>query len=316
MERAPQVGSPGFIRTPAAPSELVLKGMETVKAALTARFARRREEDAGLAGLRTKLAEARRDIVRKSGVDLAALTGELRKLRRHRAARQSFARLPGMQSEVPFDLAGVSGYSVVTPPYDYSWTNTGYVHYGPGTLTANADVQTGTLGIVDQPDPSSVQENVSNAQAAVGIYFRPEVVGALRLQTIADISEYYGYFSLDAGANTHGWAGFLVQAYEGGTNLLVETPVFQETTLFDVGAEGGIFPSGNNYDFPNLSIAFTAPTFSVIPSRWYALWFWCGGDIHAQGLLYQDGPEDSTAYCTIDASVPYFVLDFTPIKLK
>ncbi|HZW96323.1 MAG TPA: hypothetical protein VFF64_25480 [Candidatus Eremiobacteraceae bacterium] len=312
MIRAPQPRSQGIILTPAAPPELVQKGMETVKADLTARFNRQREEDARSAGLIKKLAQLQREVSGKSGVDVAALAREVRQFHQKRAPKQPFAKLPGLQSEVPLDVASVSGYSVVTPPYNYNWSATAYVDYAPGTLTANANQETGNLNIDDECSTESIQVNISNAQAAVGIYFKPQVYGVLSVQTIANISEYYYYVASWTGANTRGWAGFLVQGYDA-TNSLVETPVYQQNILFDEGSNGG-YPSIYTGDFPNLTIPFLTPSFVVSPSRWYAIWFWCGGDIHAQGDEYDGDPIASYASSVIDVTVPYFLLYFQPKK--
>lgn len=56
--------------------------------------------------------------------------------------------------------------------------------------------------------------NISNAQAAAGIYFKPEHFGLLYVQSSVVINELYGYNAFWAGCNVRGWAGFLVQGYD------------------------------------------------------------------------------------------------------
>jgi hypothetical protein len=110
MVRKSQLESPEFILTPAAPLELVLKGMKTAEADLTARLSRQRNEDAKAAGLMKKLGKAQLEVMSKSGVDVGALAREVRQLRRQRAPKQAFPEL--LQSKVPVGLA-VPSYSVV-----------------------------------------------------------------------------------------------------------------------------------------------------------------------------------------------------------
>jgi len=310
MVRKSQLGSPEFILTPAAPLELALKGMKTVEADLTARLSRQRNEDAKSAGLMKKLAQTQLEVLSKSGVDVGALAREVRQLRRQRAPKQAFPEL--LQSKVPEGLA-VPGYSVVTPPYSYNWTATDYVDYAPAPpaiLSASADPETGTLGF-DDDSGDGTQVNISNAQAAVGIYFKPEHFGLLYVQSSVVINEIYGYTTWYAGCNARGWAGFLVQGYDA--NSLVETPVYQRYILFDEGSNGAWGSGEAKYNLVNLT--FTTPWFSVNPLMWYAIWFWCGGDIHAEGWLdpQQVGAvwdTGSSASSSMDVSVPNFLLLF------
>lgn len=93
----------------------------------------------------------------------------------------------------------------------------------------------------------------------------------------------------------------------------METPVYQQYILYDQGSKGaGVWPSGETKD--NLvNLTFTTPWFFVQPNMWYAVWFWCGGDIHAAGWDDETG-FGSTAFSSMDVSVPSFMLHFRSTK--
>ena len=313
MVRKPQRKSPGFILTPAAPPELALKGIETVEADLTAWLSRQRNEHTKSAELRKKLAQAQFEVMRKSGVDVGALAREVRELRRQRPPKHPLPKLPGLQPEVPVGLAAAPGYFLVTPPYSYQLCHTQQIDIDPiGTLLAYANPETGTMGIDVDSSDESVQMNISNAQAGVGIHFKSETAGALALQATAYISEDWGWNVYYARANTRGWAGFLVQGFDGKTNSLVETLVNQQIILFDNGSNGVVLFGGGfgGYASPAPSPGNFTAFVLVKPNRRYVIWFWCGGDIHADG--WSEAGFGSTAFCNIEVSVPYFLLQFQP----
>jgi len=314
MVRRPQLKSPGFILTPAAPPGVVGKGMEIVGVNLTARLTRQRDEDAKFAELKKKLAKAELEVMNKSGVDVVTLAGEIRKWRAgQRDKPQPSPKTPGMQPGVPSELAAVPGYSVVTPPYTYEWSQTGYVNYAPAppaTRSANADAETGALGFIDESSPESGQVNISWTAAAVGISFRPQVAGVLSVQTMVSMTVFWNYLETFAGCNTRGWAGFLVQGYETREpHKLVVTPIYQEIIVFDRGASG-TKPDADLLFDGTVTGNYFAPSFSVVPSRYYAIWFWCGGDIHTEG--WNEFGLGSCAGGSIDTSVPYFLLNYQP----
>jgi hypothetical protein len=85
------------------------------------------------------------------------------------------------------------------PPYSWDWSSKGYLDYGPGTLSAYANRETGMLGFADIPDPHSDLEIVSYAAAAVGIYFRPKVAGVVAVTTTAPITDQFYYVAVTPG---------------------------------------------------------------------------------------------------------------------
>ena len=312
MPRKTQLRPPGFTLTPVAPLDVVRKGMETAKADLANRLTRQRSEAVKLASLRQKPAHAQLEALRRAGVDLTTLTDEARQLRQQvrGAPKEPLAVLSGLQPEIPVGVAAVPGYSLVTPPYSYDWSATGYIDYAPGTLSAYANREAGTLSFQDVSADPCIQVNVSYAAAAVGISFSSQVLGVLSVATIANISEIYGYLADSTGANTRGWVGLLVQAYDA-SNSLVATPIYQQIILFDEGSSGHFLEhSDDSQDNPSLNEAVLTPGFFVSPDRWYAIWLWCGGDIHAEG--FPDAPlaYGSDAWATMNVSVPFLLLNF------
>ncbi len=312
MVRQSQLRSPGFSLSPAAPLELVRKGMKTVEADLTGRSNRQPNKDAKSAGLRKKLAQAQLEVMKKSGVDVEALARDIRELRQQRPKRPSPAA-PGLHPEVPGGMAPPPGHFLVAPPYSYDWSETQQIDIAPDTLSAYANPETGALGFQDDSSGSD-QVDISNAAAAVGIYFKPEVPGTLSVQSTVGISELWAYDSFYwAGAHTRGWAGFLVQAYDA-TNSLVQTPIYQQIILFDKGTNGDFAGEEDFYTPSPVPVYFSTQFLFVSPNSWYAIWFWCGGNIHAEGWNYWGYGSD--AFSQIDASVPYFMLNFEPERKK
>jgi hypothetical protein len=56
------------------------------------------------------------------------------------------------------------------------------------------------------------------------------------------------------------------------------------------------------------------PSLFVDPSRWYAIWIWCGGGIRAAGWQTVAGMNvGSDAAAELDITVPSIALYFTPI---
>jgi hypothetical protein len=168
----------------------------------------------------------------------------------------------------------------------------------------------------DDDSGDGLQVNISNVQAAVGIYFKPAHFGLLYVQSSVVINEIYYYLTWYAGCNARGWAGLLVQGFEA--NSLVETPFYQQHVLYDEGSNGG-WDGSSEYKDNLVNVTFTTPWFFVQPNMWYAIWFWCGGDIHAEGwvaLPPEEGVWDtgSSASSLMDVSVPSFMLHFRSTK--
>lgn len=291
-----------------APLEVVQKGMDAVKADLAARLTQKRTEDAKLAAVRQQWIRTQLQVMEKAGVDIKALADEARQASQQlKGEPKGLPVPPGLQAQIPRDVGGVTGLGMVTPPYNYDWTATGYFQYGTGTLSAHATRQTGVLGFDEEPAAILQAEAFSTyAAAAVGFSFRPQRSGLLTVGTVAKITDYWAYDSIWTGSNTRGWVGFLVQAYDA-SNVLVETPFYQQIILFDEGSNGGIVPeSGHSYDSLNPPVVTTG--FVVTSQLWYAIWFWCGGDIHSEGYNHISG-SGSYAQAKLDVSVPYLLLN-------
>jgi hypothetical protein len=239
MAREPPRRSRGFALTPAPAPELVRKGIEAAEADLVAQLTRQKETKAKSAGLQKKLAQAQLEIMRQAGVDIDALAREARELSHQLGgpSKPPLPELPGLQPEIPSRVAHPPGWTLVMPPYSYDWSSTGYIDYGPGTLSAYATRETGFLTFTGQPASDSDQVNVSYAAAAAGIYFKPQVPGVLSLLTTANIFYSFGYLANLTGAHVRGWVGSLVQGYDA-SNSLSETPIYQQIILFDEGSDG------------------------------------------------------------------------------
>jgi hypothetical protein len=119
--------------------------------------------------LKKKLAQAQLEVMRKGGVDIDALAREARELRPQLggATKQPLPELPGLQPEIPSGPVHLP-YILVRPPYSYDWSSTGYVDYSPGTLSAYANRESGTLGFDDTPDAYTSQAYANYASYAGG----------------------------------------------------------------------------------------------------------------------------------------------------
>lgn len=307
MARKAQLGSAQFTLAPVAPLEVVQKGMGAVWTDLVARLTQKRSENSKLAAVKQKLVRAQLDVMEKAGLDVKALASEAKRATQQLKGESKAPPIPpGLQVQIPRDLGGVPGLGLVTPPYNYDWTATGYIVYGTGTLSAYATRQTGVLGFDEEPAAILQTEAFSTyAAAAVGFSFRPQRSGLLTVGTAANISDSWAYDSQWTGSNTRGWIGFLVQAYDA-SNVLVETPIYQQIILFDEGSTGGIVPeSGHSSD--SLNPVVVTPEFVVTSQLWYAIWFWCGGDIHTEGYNEFSGA-GSWASAKLAVSVPWVLL--------
>ena len=100
----------------------------------------------------------------------------------------------------------------------------------------------------------------------------------------------------------------MVQAYDA-SNSLVETLVYQQIVLFDEGSDGRSIYTSDGQE-QSLNEMVTAPGFYVTPKYWYAIWLWCGGDVHSGGAIESFPPFGSYADESMDVSVPYFLLHY------
>jgi len=92
----------------------------------------------------------------------------------------------------------------------------------------------------------------------------------------------------------------------------VETLVNQKIILFDNGSNGVVLFGGGfgGYASPAPSPGNFTAFVLVKPNIWYVIWFWCGGDIHADG--WSEAGFGSSAFCNIEVRVPHFLLQFQP----
>jgi hypothetical protein len=311
------------IERPAA-KQHVLRAMKTIDARLRKRLVQAKKEDSKRAVLNKKLALANIQIYRQSGVDLSSLSALAKtQWRQRRRTMKLRAKVPSRSSEVP----ALERSTIVVPPYSYDWSATGYIDYAPGTLSAYATRNQGIMSFDIESSPSSHQVNRSFARAAVGTYFKPSLFGLVSVKVNAPIDVAWSYSAQFAGADTRGWAGFLVQSFNAD-NSLSTTPVNQQQVLFDEGYDGHAIEFNNSYTLtvgdgfipvpilpgtPDVPGTELTATFWVNPQQWYAIWVWCGGDIHAEGWQTILGVEKgSDAAAQMVMWVPSILLEFEP----
>ena len=92
---------------------------------------------------------------------------------------------------------------------------------------------------------------------------------------------------------------------------LVETPVDKKRRIFNEDGGGSIIPPAEiNVSLP-YGGNFWGTSMIVRPSRWYAIWIWCGG-IRAAGWQITGVNVGSDAKSELDVEVPSIALYFTP----
>jgi hypothetical protein len=203
-------------------------------------------------------------------------------------------------------------FATLQPPYDWEWTWTKWINYAPGQLEAYAHKADGTFGFECDSYGSSNQLNRSRARAGVGVRFQPTKLGVLGIRPLVRIDESWSLKWNYAVAHTFGWVGILVQTFaQDGT--LVQTPVDKKGRIFNEDGGGSVIPPAEI----NVSLAegedFWGTSVIVRPSRWYAVWIWCGGGIRAAGWQNIAGVNvGSDARSEIDVEVPSIALYFTP----
>jgi hypothetical protein len=307
--------SPLYTTEPPPSKQYVLRAMKAIDAKLRAPLIQSKRESARRAAFDEKLAKANIQVYRQGGVDFAALTREARKLwHEPRKLPRSRTRHAAIALHTPVFPPS----TIVSPPYSYEWTTKGYVNFAPGTLSTYATSANGQLGFDIASSPSSGQVNRSYARAAVGIYFKPLISGVLSVSTIAPLQWSASINCAFAGADGRGWAGFLVQSFNEN-NVLSATPIDQQQIVYDeFFNQSGLFTDSslNLFGGPlDLSAAFVVDT-----SHWYAIWVWCGGDIHADGWQYYLGiAKGSDASSQMAISVPYIALTLErviPLRLR
>jgi len=170
-----------------------------------------------------------------------------------------------------------------TPPYDYEWTlNNGQGSAGigrPNILYEIADRNYGYMVFNIWNDP--IQPSVGSAEAAVGIYFRPDpTINLWGARTSFPLYFNWGTWSYFASAQTYGWIGFTVQAFKLSDNSFDGQVVDQRIQLFNVAT---FYPppigitEDSNSAYP-LQAAFTTDS-----THYYIIWVHCGGTIWAKG---------------------------------
>lgn len=203
--------------------------------------------------------------------------------------------------------------STLTLPFKYSWTWTKWIYYAPGTLTAHANHATGAFGVKLKSDHDSNQVNKSRARAAIGTRYQPTEPGLLQIQPRRHLEWEARVKSKMRSARAFGWTGLLVQSFDTSDDRLVDTPVDDRRMHFDLHDSGwalGLPPVEFDIHLP----ADPLPSLIVDPSRWYAIWLWCGGGIRAAGWQTVLGANvGSDAASRVDVRVDRITLYFTPI---
>jgi hypothetical protein len=301
-------------RNPAS-KQYALRGLKVVDANLRARLLERKRAVIIQKSLDEKIAAPNVQVRGKNGANFGALTAARRRLWAERqSAMKARPRVP-RASETPL----VSQLTNLQPPYSYSFSNAGQIDIAPGTFTAYASAGNGQIGFNLASSPSSGQINKSYASAAVGSYFKPSSTGVLSVFTTAPMDWNVAIDGDYAGADSRGWAGFLVQRFDSN-NTLSATSVYQQNIQYDVFENGQFiyFFTQSYLDLQPQGVPVPlhlSASFLVEPFYWYAIWVWCGGNIHAEGWQYILGiGKGSDAAGNIALTVPYILLEFVPSR--
>jgi hypothetical protein len=276
-----------------------------------------REKRAATAYLRGLARAGTRMTALPTGVGI--LSGDGRATVTRRTPRRSTSG--ALASSIP-GLADLLGNTTVVlptatlrPPYPYHWTWTKWIHYAPGRLEAYADTG-GTFGIDIAASHDSNQVNKSRARAAIGGRYRPLEPGVLRIHRHMDVDEAWSMTWHMRVAHTYGWTGLLVQAFDDD-NELVDTPIDGRTIEFNKTGGGGALLSLPAAEFTVNLPSEGLPSLFVLPTRWYAIWAWCGGGIRAAGWQTYAGTNvGSDAASKLDVTVPRIDLYFDPLPMQ
>jgi len=297
-------------RAPSGARQAALRGIRALDAERRARLAQAAKDEARAAALQKRVTAAQLGLPRQARVDARALRRLVTAHRQQgrRISRRLGARTMGARVPAPQAVAG-SQYTLLTPPYTWEWSDTWVIDYAPGELTATADRESGEMTFVDNPADSE-QVDRSGGASAVGFSFQPLVDGVLTVSIPAEVKYWWYYICSYAGANTRGWAGLIVQSFpvrpqRAGRFGQMLTHVLQRHVFFDKGGQGG-YPSSAQ-EGGDITYNFQA-TFAVNHTRWYTIWLWCGGDIHAEG--FNEWTTGSFAESELDILMPYVILNF------
>jgi hypothetical protein len=304
------------------------RAMDTTHASLRAETAALKREEAVLRAREKKAVPAYLKGLARAGADLARLPIGVglvsREDRARSVARRSHSRATATTSfTVP--RLGWEGLTdpviflppigTLTPPYAYNWTWTKVIHYAPGELSATADRVTGKFQIDMAASHNSNQVNKCRARAAIGVWYRPAQPGLLGIRPVVDVDWSWHLKTNYAAARTYGWTGILVHAFDATTDELVSVPVDKKQMEFNESEDGSLWPSAE-FTVELEGGNFWNTTVPVSPSRWYAIWIWCGGGIRAAGWQTQAGVNvGSDATSRVHVRVPSIALYFGPLTV-
>jgi hypothetical protein len=219
--------------------------------------------------------------------------------------------IPGL-ADLSVDLPVNLPTATLSPPYDYQWKWTKWIHYAPGELSAYADKAAGEFGFDIASSHDSNQVNKSRARAGIGVRYQPSERGLLRIRRHIQVEQDWSLKWKMRVAHTYGWTGLLVQSFDATDNELASTPIDGKEIRFDkTGGGGSLLPAA---EFTVTLPSEGLPSLFVDPSRWYAIWVWCGGGIRAAGWqTYLGMNVGSDAASKLDVTVSSIALYFTPI---
>lgn len=300
--------------------QTALRAMDTAHASLRAETAALKREEEALRSRENKAVPAYLKGLARAGADLARLpmgaglvsredqARSVARRSRSRATATTSLGWEGLTEPVIFPLP----IGTLTPPYAYNWTWTKVIHYAPGELSATADRATGKFRIDMDSSHSSHQVNKCRARAAIGVWYRPTQPGLLGIRPAVDVDWSWHLKASYAAARTYGWTGILVHAFDATTDELVSAPVDRKQMEFNESEDGSLWPSAE-FTVELEGGDFWATTVPVDPSRWYAIWIWCGGGIRAAGWQTQAGVNvGSDATSRVHVRVPSIALYFGP----
>ncbi len=302
-----------------------LRAMKSIAAALGRESAPLAREDAVRAAAEKTAATAFLKGLKRAGADLARLPSGAPLLSGEDRGTAKTRRSPARPVVVGAPVTAMAGladlatdavilpFATLTPPFDYEWTWTKQIYIAPGKLEAYAHKAQGTFGFELASSHDSNQINKCRARAAVGVLFRPTERGVLGIRPKVIVAkDWYLKWNMRV-AHAYGWTGMLVQSFRTTDNELAATPIDKKRWEFNVSGGGSIFPPVEVVlNLPPED--FWGTSLFVDPSRWYAIWIWCGGGIRAAGWQTVAGMNiGSDAAAEVDVTVPQLALYFTPL---
>jgi hypothetical protein len=297
--------------------------MRAIGRALDAEAKKTAREERGRTPADLRAATAYLRALQRAGIDSARLppgvtgaTGQRGASGRRRGPRATGAMGSAVELSGLSDVlteAVVLPFATLRPPYDWGWTWTKWINYAPGQLEAYAHPNTGKFGIECDSYASSNQLNRSRARAAIGVRFRPPHAGVLGIRPVVTVDEDWSLKWKHRVAHTFGWSGLLVTTFDE-TGTEVGAPIDKRGIEFNEHGGGSIIPPAEI----NVTIEgdgnFWGASLFVRPTRWYAIWIWCGGGIRAAGWQTIAGVNvGSDAKSELDVAVPEIKLFFTPL---